>query len=297
MSKKYRLSIVIVSILLIISIGFNVYFVFFNNNNRSVWCSYLQNPSEIYSIESGIIEANMEFRDGEDLVFEYDFDNPEYEELLAKYDIKNTAGNGSEFEKAKNLMHEYAGRLVHKSSIDLKPEQMNALYLLDYSLDNKSNGIFCRAKAQILNEMCLALKIYSRKVWLMPNSVYDNECHVVNEVWDTQYKKWIMLDITSDTYWVDENKTPLSILEIREKLGKQEFCTPVKADDDLSDLNSLLDKHYGQFIYIAKNMVYFGYMDKYTVGESTVYHLMPVNQNKNYDFLISKECVEAPPVY
>lgn len=130
----------------------------------------------------------------------------------------------------------------------------------------------------------------------MPISTYDYDCHVVNEVWDSKYGKWIMLDITTDTYWVDENRTPLSILEIREKLGKQEFCTPVKPDDNLSDLKSSLNENYDTFLYIAKNMVYLRYMDKYTVGESMVYDLMPVNLDKYYDFLISKECVEAAPV-
>lgn len=104
-----------------------------------------------------------------------------------------------------------------------------------------------------------------------------------------------MLDITSNTYWVDENKTPLSILEIRDKLGSQEFCTPVKASDDLSDLQASLSRNYSTFLYIAKNMVTIEYMDKYTVGESAKCTLMPVGLNKNYKYLVSRECVEAAP--
>lgn len=80
------------------------------------------------------------------------------------------------------------------------------LALLAYSLDNNSHGINCRSKAQILNEMCLALGIYARKVWIMPSSMYDTDCHVVNEVWDTALQKWVMLDVTNNQYWVDENE-------------------------------------------------------------------------------------------
>lgn len=62
--------------------------------------------------------------------------------------------------------------------------EMTALSLLEYGLDQPERGINCRCKAQILNEMLLALGVYSRKVWIMPESIYDDECHVVNEVWD-----------------------------------------------------------------------------------------------------------------
>ena len=46
----------------------------------------------------------------------------------------------------------------------------------------------------------LALGIYARKVWIMPNSGYDSDCHVVNEVWDSTLNKWVMLDITNNQY-------------------------------------------------------------------------------------------------
>jgi hypothetical protein len=42
-------------------------------------------------------------------------------------------------------------------------------------------------------------------------------------------------------------------------------------------------------------MVYLRYMDSYTVGESVVYDLMPVNLDKPYDFLISEESVTKAP--
>lgn len=127
----------------------------------------------------------MEFADGEELAISYDFGSRDYDGLIEKYKIDSIAGDGSEFDKALRLMNEFAPRLTHNSYYDNHIE-MNALDLLEYSLNNKKQSINCRAKAQILNEMCLALDIYSRKVWIMPNSGYDNDCHVVNEVWDSQ---------------------------------------------------------------------------------------------------------------
>ena len=159
--------------------------------------SYLQDPEEIYIMEAGILRNEMEFADGTDMQLSYEFDEPEYKVLIEKYGIDRIAGEGTEFERALRLMNEFAPRLRHASNY-YNHIAIEALPLLEYCLDRPGNGINCRNKAQILNEMCLALGIYARKVWIMPNSPYDSECHVVNEIWDTSLNKWIMLDITNN---------------------------------------------------------------------------------------------------
>ena len=274
---------------LITSIIFNILFALFP------YQSYLQSTNEIYVMEAGILRNNLDFADGEELEISYEFDSQDYDVLIEKYNIDKIAGEGSEFERALNLMNEFAPRLTHNSYYD-NHIAMNALDLLEYSLNNKKQGINCRSKAQILNEMCLALDIYSRKVWIMPNSGYDNDCHVVNEVWDTKINKWVMLDITNNEYWVDENGTPLSILEIRTKGAKREFCTPVRAGEKLNNLSKLQNKHFGDFLYIMKNMTYMEYCADYGVGESNnIYLLFPKNLTTSYEHIISENSVMNAP--
>ncbi|MGN1163417.1 MAG: transglutaminase-like domain-containing protein, partial [Candidatus Ornithospirochaeta sp.] len=186
--------------------------------------------------------------------------------LRETYGLEKTAGEGSNLEKALRIMDEYAPRLKHKSNYDNHIE-IKALPLLDYSLDDKKHGINCRNKAQILNEMLLSLGIPSRKLWIMPYSPYDDDCHVVNEVWDDEREKWVMLDITNNEYWIDGEGTPLSAIEIREKGGKMEFCTPLHPGEEDQDKSRLLEKHYGDFLYIMKNMVYLEYLGEYGSGE------------------------------
>ncbi len=288
--KRFKTAIIILAVLLLLSIGLNVYLGFFGT------VSYLQDTDEIYIMEAGILRNNLEYYEGSDYEFEYDFENPEYPELIEQYKIDEIAGDGSEFRKALNLMNEFAFRLRHKSDYDNSVE-MNALALLEHSLDKSSNGINCRNKAQILNEMCLALGIYSRKVWILPNSGYDNDCHVVNEVWDSELGKWVMLDITNNQYWIDENGTPLSVTEIREKGAMNEFCTPVMPDDNTENPEKLKEKYTHEFLYIMKNMMYFYCCDVQTVGETkTMYMLFPKNLPSDYEYLISEESWEQSPV-
>ena len=274
---------------LVVSMIFNLLWILFP------YQSYLQSTEQIYIMEAGILRNNLEFAEGEERTISYKFDCPDYAVLIETYQIDQIAGTGSEFDRTLRLMHEFAPRLTHNSYYDNHIE-MNALDLLAYSLNNKKHGINCRGKAQILNELCLALGIYARKVWIMPNSGYDNDCHVVNEIWDSQRSKWIMLDITNDEYWVDENGTPLSILEIRELGATRTFCTPVQVGDRLDDLAKLQRNHYSDFLYIMKNMTYMEYCMEYGVGESDdLYLLFPKNLATAYEFILSECAVVCPP--
>lgn len=289
-SRRPLLLIVVLTLALLAAIGYGVYATFRGFD------SYLQSTDEIYIMEAGMLKHCLPLRDGEEIAITYDMAHPSYAELLSTYPIAEIAGEGSELERALRLMDEYAPRLRHQSDYD-NHVTMEALPLLAYSLDNRGHGINCRSKAQILNEMCLALGIPARKVWLMPSSMYDTDCHVVNEVWDTALQKWVMLDITNNQYWVDENGTPLSILEIREKGATNEFCTPVAPGDSLSDLPKLKQRYIGDFIYIMKNMVYLEAFDTYTVGESEdIYLLFPENLRTTYDLFMSPASFEAAPV-
>lgn len=281
--------IVLLCAALCLSIAQNIYYAFWGFD------SYLQSTDEIYIMEAGILTAHETFMPGEKLTFSYDMEHEEYPLLREKYNVEKQAGEGSEWQKAARLMDAYARRLTHKSNYD-NHVPMNAMDLLAYSLDNKEQGINCRAKAQILNEMCLSLGLYTRKVWIMPLSPYDHDCHVVNEVWDSSLNKWVMLDITNNQYWVDEEGTPLSVLEIRQKGADQAFCTPVCPGDDMKDLQKLQEKYMGNFVYIMKNMVYTEYCAEYGVGETKPFYLLfPESLETEYEYIIDLTSVNCAP--
>lgn len=217
---------------------------------------------QMLDIYRGMLFHNQTFESGnaEDII--YEFDCPEFEELRTKYQLVEIAGKGSDFVRAKKLLHYLAPRLAHSSWYDNHIE-CNALRLLEYSLDNPERGINCLNKSKILVECCLALGIYARRVIIMPSSPYDFDNHVVAEIYDRVLEKWIMLDPTTDGYFIDETKTPLSLLEMRSKFANAEFVTYVSATSSLKDIEKMRAKYTDFNMYICKNIFYFK-IEKYS---------------------------------
>ena len=233
-----------------------------------------KNMLDVYS---GILFHHQEFVSGTTEEIIYEFDCPEFEELRNKYDLAKIAGKGSDFTRAKRLLHYLAQRLTHSSWYDNHIE-CNALRLLEYSLNKPEQGINCLNKSKILVECCLALGIFARRVRIMPFSPYDFDNHVVAEIYDRTLEKWIMLDPTTDGYFIDEAKTPLSLLEMRSKFANAEFVTYVHSTASLKDIHSLRAKRTETNMYICKNLFYFC-VEKYsTFGEKKSYlHFVPLH--------------------
>ena len=232
---------------------------------------------QVLDVYNGILFHNREFEGGNGEEFVYEFDCPEFEELRDKYDLVKIAGKGSDFARAKRLLHYLAPRLTHATWYDNHIE-CNALRLLEYSLNNPEQGINCLNKSKILAECCLAVGIFARRVSIMPFSPYDFDNHVVAEIYDRSLEKWIMLDPTTDGYFIDEAKNPLSLLEMREKFANAEFITYVSATDSLKDIKKLRDKYRITNTYICKNLFYFKAEQYSTFGEKKRYvYFVPRN--------------------
>lgn len=125
---------------------------------------------ELLSIYKGIIFNNCNFAGGINGRINYNFDCPQFYTLKEKYKLEILAKRGRDFERAKNLLSFFAPRINHKSDFQ-NDINCNAMDLLEYCLDKPDNGINCLNKSKILQECCLALGIYARRVWLDRKSV------------------------------------------------------------------------------------------------------------------------------
>lgn len=245
----------------------------------------------LINIYAGILWNYQKFV-GEIKRIHYYFDCPQYQELINKYHIDEIAKEGGSFEKAKRLLHYLSPRLSHEPQF-LNDIPCNALSLLEYSFNNEEHGINCLNKSKILEECCLALGIYARRVSMMPYSPYDLDNHVVCEIYDEQLNKWIMLDPSSDGYVIDDQKIPLSLLEMREKCLQNEFMTFVLSNQKLTDLQKLKHQHLEINAYYCKNLFYFLVDDVCQFGEPHQkyviapqgYHVLD-NRIKNLEYRI-----------
>lgn len=216
----------------------------------------LEQQRQLFDIYSGILFNNRDFAPGKAETIRYHFDCPEYKELIAKYRIDEIAGEGTDFKRAERLLHWMSPRLKHKSDYD-NHVSMNSLALLEYSLDRPENGINCRNKSLILTECCLALGITARRVYIMPYSPYDYDNHVVAEIYDQNLEKWIMMDPSADTYFIDEEGAFLSLLEIREHYANRKYAAAVEPGADTTDKKALWEGNSQYNAYIAKNLFRF----------------------------------------
>lgn len=157
----------------------------------------------LYNVYRGILRNNRSFQPGKSTAVEYRMDCPEYADLLKKYPFEKIAGKGTDLQRAIRVLKYLSPKLTHSPWYDGHVD-CNALALLDYSLDKPEQGINCLNKAKILEEVCLALGIYARRVRFLPYSPFDFDCHVVTEIYDRSQEKWYMLDPTTNGYLVDE---------------------------------------------------------------------------------------------
>lgn len=217
-------------------------------------------------IYRGILANNSMSTKGCNTSIKYELNCPEFNELKNKYNLVEIVGKGSDFTKAKRLLHYLAPKLYHSSYYD-NHIKCNALDLLEYSFDNKEQGINCLNKSKILQECLMAIGIYARRVSMMPYSPFDMDNHVVTEMYDRKLKKWIMLDPTTDIYMVDQNNTPLSLLEMRQLYSNNSFLVPIGSNKKKVDLNKLYNNSFELNTYYAKNCFYFMVDEYSTFGE------------------------------
>lgn len=224
---------------------------------------------------------------------QYGFKAKEFRTLREKYSLERIAGDGTAFERAKRLLHYFSPRLTHSSWYDNHVE-CNALKLLEYSFEKPESGINCLNKSKILAECCLAIGIYARRVFISPFSPFDFDSHVVCEIYDDAFDKWIMLDPTTDGYFIDENKMPLSMAEIREHFASLRFTTFVSSTTRRFDLERLATKNAGINWYILKNCFLISFEPYNGFGEKPgSVHLIPKNysvlenEKRNYQFRLA----------
>jgi hypothetical protein len=142
-----------------------------------------------------------------------------------------------------------------------------------------------------LNEALLSLGFKSRKVHINPKKKSPKESHWINIVYSKSLSKWIMIDPDFCAYVCDEEGTILGLLEIREKIIKNELLVVNKEQQYNRSgffgaiVNPLKRKMY--IVYLSKNIFRFrtalhSVFDYDTRGKKREYiELIPIGYNND----------------
>jgi len=173
-----------------------------------------------YNTFTGILRMTPAFRTtGAPREIEYRFDD-DYTAFTAKYPIAEIAGNGTDFEKCKNLLFWLTAHTFHKGDFYDPNDTRDAADWLAHAYDNDAeHGINCLMLSQVLTECLLSQGIRARRVFLMPFSPNDGDNHVVTEAYAADLGRWVFLDPTYGAYVTDDDGIPLNVLEIRRRLA------------------------------------------------------------------------------
>jgi hypothetical protein len=221
-----------------------------------------------------------------------DKDNPNLVALRKGFNLDSIAGTGNEVSKILNLLH-WIHKLIPHDGNKNNPQVKNAMSLINTcKIDNR--GLNCRGLSTVLNECYLSLGFKSRFVTCLPKDPNDTECHVINMVYSNDYKKWIWVDPTHDSYVMDEKGELLGFKEVRERLINDK--TLILNPDANWNFKSSTLKEYHLYKYMAKNLYRFecplvSEYDTETKKEGkkiTYVQLLPLDYNKQTPYKTEK---------
>lgn len=139
-----------------------------------------------------------------------------YDALLEKYPIKQIMNGKTDFEKVLSVMNWltmstfYNGQ-QHAYS-PLLPDDCIAILNYSYKKSFK-HAINCRYKAIALTDIFIVLGFKAYPVVLYDADGYSN--HFTVHIYLPDMNKWVLLDPSFNTYFVDDNNTPLDVYEIK----------------------------------------------------------------------------------
>lgn len=144
---------------------------------------------------------------------------PQFDSLLNEFDYAEAAARGrTEFEQMLILMDWVFEKVVFNASDD--PELRNGLKVLRWA--EKGGKFYCHNTAAVFMQCAQSLGWTARYyMGTKPPQYTRVPTHSLNDIWSNQYRKWIMMDVTWNTY-ITKDGIPQSVYEIRTEYFKNE---------------------------------------------------------------------------
>lgn len=164
--------------------------------------------------------------------------------------LDSIAGSGAEISKILNLLHWIHNLIPHDGNHE-NPVVKNAMSMIA-ECKKGDRGLNCRGLSTVLNECYLSLGIKSRFITCMPKDSVFDDCHVINLVYASDYKKWIWIDPTNNAYVMNEKGELLGPAEVRDRLINNQPLI-VNPDANWNNRSAVFKEEY-LYTYMAKNL-------------------------------------------
>ena len=197
--------------------------------------------------------------------------------LKNTYNLDSVAGDGDELSTLLNLLNWVHNTISHDGG-NAGPDPRNSMNILRYFRET-GNGVNCIMMALVLNEAYLSMGFKSRvihgngKKW-----VFNGEWHAFNIVYSNSLDKWIFVDPTHNSYFLDEAGNMLSVAELREHLIQDE--TLILNED--ADVNGIPLNKTDYLHYMSKNLYRFSCSVHSEFANYWIYHDSSDIKNRNF---------------
>lgn len=227
-----------------------------------------------YQLLTGALRVFDDFSHSgcDDYRIEHDTNHPKFDLLRNRYDIVEIAGSGNAFLKSQKLMQWVHDTVLHSGGgidvCDLK----DSISILGYTFGKGSvPGIFCYHIAIVFTECCLAAGLIARTIHCKPMNPNDLDTHVVSMVFLPEMNKWVLFDPNHNCCFTDKEGIPLSPLEARHMLGR----------DEIGVAGSLREELDWYKKYMAKNLFFMKFWSINSFGSDLVenqkiYYIAPL---------------------
>ncbi len=194
-----------------------------------------------------------------------------FQKLKAKYKFEKYLVS-SEIETCKNILR-WVNETMLFRDYDEYLGEYRADCILQYAISNRKI-LNCAMHSIVLTEVLSALGFKCRSIQCLPLDPLDNDSHFINLVFINNFHKWIALDPSFATFFLNSRNEYLNLRELRQYYLKDDFFKIVR--HTRFPKSKGFDMNWYK-AYLAKNLFRFSCIQGplFTQMHNIIYYLEP----------------------
>lgn len=168
-----------------------------------------------------------------------------------------------------------------------------ALEIINYAKTNKLR-VNCLCHAIVMNEVLLSYGYKSRKIFCFNDDYLPENNHVLVEAYIDSMKKWVVFDPTANSYFIDDNKVPLSLYELSKLFNENRIPNIVYSKTlKINNIKKILDYNEDNYVKYLNSVMYkfltcSSQHTKHFLKEEDYYLLVPESDYIGEEYIVWK---------